>query len=815
MPRNITVTFDDGSTHVYQNAPDDVTPEQVTQRAQKEFSKNVKSLDGGRQQSSIGIPEMLKRPESMPESAPANAVPRAIGVPARSINESIAGGLDAIVGFPYKLAQLAGAGLGVVAEEERKKPPYSRGLISLLPPEATEFATKEAPKPITRLMELVGVLPEQYKPQNETEKYLAAVGSGIGGAMAGGGINPQSLARSFTAAAGAGIGAQTAADIAPNSPLAQLSGSLAGAAIGNKLGGLPESIQKVIAARPSAPMPNTPQAQTVATAERAGITPTTTDIFPPTTKIGRQAQISGESVPFVGTGPVRANQVSQRAEAVQKVVSEYGADYGKDFSKAIADDLLGTKSAFVNKYSGIKERIKSELSGSGNSDLEINTSNSITENAKKIAAHVKKLGWEVVGGDPIQLGDASEMSQYIKIRKPFGYDLLENGTKRPSYDTVTIRVSNHKNTSRTGTYDAPDINIAGKGELYSLRQELEDAVAKKLDERGADYSDIAYNADEIISSKLVVPTNKAAKQIDDEIASIQRKFSGSDAKAAISELSTLKSDLASKDIFDLEDVRKVFGEKLASPDSAGLKNILDKGKDRIYGALKSDIEGFIKQNAGGRSLAEWRLANGRLSQMIDESKRTSLGKVLNKADMTPESVKSMLSSANESDVRRLYQNLSETGRSAGRSAIIQNAYDASFRGGNFSPDAFVTAVNKELGKSGYFFNSAQRRQLEGLKIAFAATSRAPQAATILNNGGQVAVPATISSIVGLSGGAGAGLAAFGTIGALARAYESKPVRDFLIKLAAMPKDKAVKEAEKLIPLMQLPAQSLQINEGQQ
>ena len=48
MPRNITVTFDDGTSHVYQNAPDDITPEQVTARAQKEFGKAIKALDGGR-----------------------------------------------------------------------------------------------------------------------------------------------------------------------------------------------------------------------------------------------------------------------------------------------------------------------------------------------------------------------------------------------------------------------------------------------------------------------------------------------------------------------------------------------------------------------------------------------------------------------------------------------------------------------------------------------------------------------------------------------------------------------------------------------
>lgn len=49
MPRNITITFDDGTSHVYQNAPDDITPEAVHERAQKEFGKAITALDGGRQ----------------------------------------------------------------------------------------------------------------------------------------------------------------------------------------------------------------------------------------------------------------------------------------------------------------------------------------------------------------------------------------------------------------------------------------------------------------------------------------------------------------------------------------------------------------------------------------------------------------------------------------------------------------------------------------------------------------------------------------------------------------------------------------------
>lgn len=57
MPRNITVTFSDGTSHVYQNAPDDVTPDAVQARAEKEFSKSVTGLDGGAKSAESAKPE--------------------------------------------------------------------------------------------------------------------------------------------------------------------------------------------------------------------------------------------------------------------------------------------------------------------------------------------------------------------------------------------------------------------------------------------------------------------------------------------------------------------------------------------------------------------------------------------------------------------------------------------------------------------------------------------------------------------------------------------------------------------------------------
>lgn len=68
MPRNVMVTFDDGSTHVYQNVPDDATPDQVTARASQEFGKQITALDGGRQQLGSGEPHRGATPGKIREA---------------------------------------------------------------------------------------------------------------------------------------------------------------------------------------------------------------------------------------------------------------------------------------------------------------------------------------------------------------------------------------------------------------------------------------------------------------------------------------------------------------------------------------------------------------------------------------------------------------------------------------------------------------------------------------------------------------------------------------------------------------------------
>lgn len=62
MPRNVTVTLANGMQHTYANAPDDITPDAVAARAQKEFGQAVTAIDGGRGKSAAPAPAANKGP---------------------------------------------------------------------------------------------------------------------------------------------------------------------------------------------------------------------------------------------------------------------------------------------------------------------------------------------------------------------------------------------------------------------------------------------------------------------------------------------------------------------------------------------------------------------------------------------------------------------------------------------------------------------------------------------------------------------------------------------------------------------------------
>lgn len=162
MARNVTVTFGDGTSHVYENAPDDITPEAVTARAQKDFAgKTIVHLDGGR-----GTPTEAAAP---PADVPESMLSRVAAVPielakmqGRAIMSApgsamrFAQGLKEAVTNPVQTAQTLGLGLAGGARNTAQ---------ALLPKQAFDFLTsfENDPEAINKAVEVANAIGGDYK----------------------------------------------------------------------------------------------------------------------------------------------------------------------------------------------------------------------------------------------------------------------------------------------------------------------------------------------------------------------------------------------------------------------------------------------------------------------------------------------------------------------------------------------------------------------------------------------------------------------------------------------------------------------------
>jgi hypothetical protein len=280
----------------------------------------------------------------------------------------------------------------------------------------------------------------------------------------------------------------------------------------------------------------------------------------------------------------------------------------------------------------------------------------------------------------------------------------------------------------------------------------------------------------------IVPVQRTIDTIDAEIGKLTR-LGTDELKPAIEKLTDWRNAIQGQGIDNIETLRKQLGASFSASDLTTIKNTSKESLSNIYGAIRDDIGDFIIQNGTPADHKKWLNANNKLSGLIGELDASALKSALNKGDVTPEVVRSLLFSRKPSDVRTLFKNLSPKGKSHARAAILSEAAEKSITGDKVSPQKFVTQINKLQNQFGVFFKGDDLKSIKGLERALRLTERAGVAGISPPTGQQLAIPVGAAILTDLLGGAGAALAAGGTLGGLARIYESKPVRNALIALS--------------------------------
>lgn len=293
-----------------------------------------------------------------------------------------------------------------------------------------------------------------------------------------------------------------------------------------------------------------------------------------------------------------------------------------------------------------------------------------------------------------------------------------------------------------------------------------------------------------------IPTDKAVSVIDDEIAKLTAKGRVADDQT-VAKLDQYRTALEEgQTLRSLDTLRSDFREQVKG-DRQSLPNRSQAALERIYKAMTDDASTAIKDNLGDDALRSWNQAKGIYAREAQKIKSTRLKQLFDKGDMTPENARNLLLSKKPSEVRQIYQSLDNRGKQAARATVLSEALEKSLDAtGEISVDKFATQLTKLDPQIKTLFKGAEKKQLEGFKKLMNATRQAQKSAVTTPTGQQlIPFAAGAAAITDLTSTLGAGL----TVGGLARVYESKPVRDALLKLANTPKgsaafDRAVADA---------------------
>ena len=276
--------------------------------------------------------------------------------------------------------------------------------------------------------------------------------------------------------------------------------------------------------------------------------------------------------------------------------------------------------------------------------------------------------------------------------------------------------------------------------------------------------------------------------------------------SASGELSVLIEALeeAPQSYTTLKENRTAFRDIVKAADGQDRSQLTGRAKSllqRVESAMKSDMDAFAKANLTANEFSKLQRANSIWAEESTKLTKSRLKNVLDKGDVTPESVETLLFSSKPSEVKNLYTSLTVDGRKNARAAIISRVVDTlTKRKSGLTPNSFYREMKKMGMQSDVFFKGEEKKALNGLMKVLGSTTRAQDAAVATSTG---------QSLIGIFTGAGLvthlapTIAGGGTVGGLARLYESAPVRDALLRLdsaqvGSSAYEKALREATGIV-----------------
>lgn len=104
--------------------------------------------------------------------------------------------------------------------------------------------------------------------------------------------------------------------------------------------------------------------QIIAAGRQADIPVMTSDVIPPTTRMGQLTQSVGEVMPL-GTAGMRREQQVARQNAVENLLADYGVSVDRDLASEVVSNLNQSRAATISRYTDMKQNVIQQFAGRG------------------------------------------------------------------------------------------------------------------------------------------------------------------------------------------------------------------------------------------------------------------------------------------------------------------------------------------------------------------------------------------------------------------------------------------------------------------
>jgi hypothetical protein len=459
-----------------------------------------------------------------------------------------------------------------------------------------------------------------------------------------------------------------------------------------------------------------------------------------------------------------------KAGATQTAIEAKDAAVGGQFDAkevGMAAGMGGAGAGAGKVVGGTYRNIKQLLSGKGDEKL------------LELVAQSEKAGVPLMTTDVFPPETAVQKGfQALSERIPFlGTSGMRTSQKKARIDAVESMLEDF--SASVGDDYAPQI-------IKSLKKSNMDKMARA--------SSLRESSETALNSAGSVPPTKAQLIITEELAREQGKQLPD--KGVIEYLTTLQGALVPDGFSTIRETRSALQGKISEMYRGQNTQIGASGApvfSKIVGALDEDLTDFARTSGNKEAYRDWRLGNKLFRDEYVKLKGGALKNILDKGEIEPEVIRSVLKESKSSQTLRLYANLTDAGRKNTQKLLLQDAYKqaTSNATGEFSADTFATIMSKKDSVNKIFFRDQDRKVIDGMVNVLRSTKQASTASAVPLTGAQAGVLGGIGTggyYLGIDPILTASVMSAAGIGS--RAIESKPIRNILIKLAATPKESA-------------------------